>query len=74
MCVIPCKQNAELKTKIDSLDVGDGLGRISGSTSSALGTPERSADDDFLPCRDPGDLPDEQLTECDGSGWYLPNT
>lgn len=29
MCVIPCKQNAELKTKIDSLDVGDGLGRIS---------------------------------------------
>ena len=27
----------------NSLDVGDGLGRISGSTSSALGTPERSA-------------------------------
>lgn len=39
------------------------------------------ADDGLLPCRgcswcgvDPGDLPNELWTKCDGSGRYLPNT
>lgn len=38
-------------------------------------------DDGLLPCRgcswygvDPGNLPDELWTECDGRGWYLPST
>lgn len=41
----------------------------------------QKANDGLLPCRgcswcgkDPGDLPDELWTECDGSGRYLPNT
>ncbi len=41
----------------------------------------QKADDGLLPCRgcswcgvDPGDLPNELWTECDGSGRYLPNT
>jgi len=40
-----------------------------------------AAEDGLLPCRgcswcgvDPGDLPNELWTECDGSGRYLPNT
>ena len=40
----------------------------------------QKANDGLLPCRgcswcgkDPGDLPDELWTECDGSGRYLPN-
>ena len=62
----------------DALNVGDGTGPVVLRSDDAK---RPKADGDLLPCRgcswcgeDPGDLPDELWTECDGSGRYLPNT
>jgi hypothetical protein len=57
------------------------LNGLFGFPASRIRAHPSAAEDGLLPCRgcswcgvDPGDLPNELWTECDGSGRYLPNT